>query len=210
MKKLFLLSLILMGCLISSAEEPERSDRCGRIGVSGTFDLNIPGAWSAKDKNSDMSYGGGLGAVYNYSWHSNWFVEGGITFGYDNISLGSLVGNSGEGIESWRISVPVSVGYAFPVNELMKLSPMAGVNYQRSLHSNLYGPRKAHDYDRHDIFRKDNFMVGVGVRLGFDEFAVDILGYFGVVGMFRDKSFADDQTIYDNSICVSAKYFFSL
>lgn len=53
-------------------------------------------------------------------------------------------------------------------------------------------------------------MIGVGVRLGFDEFAVDILGYFGVVGMFRDKSFADDQTIYDNSICVSAKYFFSL
>ena len=209
-------SILLLCALVLPAQnsQPESEKATMKLGVTASFDINIPSTdTSREDYGYDdvpLGYGGSAGAVLRFSWPRGWFVEPGARIGYDYTSLDPAeVGNPRVGVGQWRFAVPVTGGYIFDIDDNFGIGPVAGVELVYNFFSRSHGlPADCH-ITSSQLWRPLNFAVNAGFQIDMDHWAVTTQAHIGLLPIDKhDRGVISRSAPITAQVTVTAKYYF--
>lgn len=168
--------------------------------VMGAFDINMPMGASSYDNELKLDYGGGIGAAARINFHECWMLEPSILFSYDD----RRVVSGGEEVNFARMSVsmPLLAGYRFDLTDNMGLAPVGGVELSGCFSNHI--DHKSYSGDRFSLPRRFNVSLGIGAGIIHDELEVDIVGFLGLIPVFKGEK----ENMNDYKVRVMAKYYF--
>lgn len=170
-------------------------------GVQSSFDINMPGNWTSFSKSHiNMSYGGSVGGLMNFSWPSAWYVESGVSLNFDDLKLSEDAEWS-----RFSMSLPIVAGHKFDVMDRLIIAPLAGCELSCGLADHRF---KTHNDLPDGNYELNRFNVawGIGFEIFRDNFAIGVMSYLGLLEMSKPKY--RGSTYYDNKSKVSLKYYF--
>ena len=181
--------------------------RIVRWGIKPSFNLNIPGGWTSKDVT--ISYGGGIGAVCNISWPSNWYFEPGVSLDVDGMKLNTGDEIGGE-MRLTRCSVSTSLtgGYLFEIADRLNIAPLVGAELSYFFSNHASDVPDGLSVDMDDVWKPVNLSFGVGFDIVNDNVSVGIMGYFGLIDMKKRNCPVSSSDLFSNRVKVSVKYYF--
>ena len=210
------LALFLPSLLSLSAHTQESiptNDKSGigvEWGVTAAFDINIPGDWKSTDTSTEVNLGFGDQArgVVNLCWKQGWRFEAGLTAGYDRLEFSYLPEVKERiSLDRWSLNIPVTARYMFEATEEMKIGPVVGFNFSYFSPMMFRLIMILKNSVESKIWNRFNAAWGFGAGLQFDMYAVDIIGWFGMVDMIKKNHFNLSTPCYPNVVRISVKYF---
>lgn len=172
--------------------------------VMGAFDINMPMGVAKYGNDLKLDYGGGIGAAVRINLHQGWVLEPSVLFSYDDKRIAT--GDDGDDMSIWRMSVsmPLLAGYRFDLTDNMGLTPVGGAEFSCCFSNHI--DHKSYSGDRFSSPRRFNVSLGIGAGIIYDELEVDIVGFFGLIPVFKGRK----ENMNDYKVRVMAKYYFKM
>lgn len=211
MKKI-VLTLLAAGCVFGVSAQSRifnNPDNKGYLGVRASLDVTCPSKIKVTDKDDSMSIsqstfgsgaGFGVGVVYNFPLVANLYLEPGVGFYYNTMSikkdyldeeLDELgIEYKNRSVRQWGMRIPVNFGYHFDFADNFNLAiftgPVLNVGFSMDQYvkvkmgnlevkstGSLY---KAEDKDEDDRFNRCNLDWRVGVGANFNNYFIAVSG----------------------------------
>ncbi len=237
MRKLFLSLLAVAGVLSASAQGRifNNPDNKAYFGLRATLDVTSPGKFTVNDFDDHFSvsksvFGSGaglsVGGVYNIPIVANFYIEPGVSFYYNTMSIktndlddvleeledlgGELVSHS---VRQSGMRIPVAFGYHFDFTRDFNLAVYTGPVMNLGFSMDYYIKAKAHDIevkdagsmykaehpDRDDRYNRFNLDWRIGVGVNYKNFFGGLSGDIGATNAYKVAK--------DNKKYYSASYY---
>lgn len=236
MRKLF---VALMAMVMAIGVNAQGFD-VSRLGVRFSIDAARPGDLSVGDGYTKLSiYGPGagfsFGAVYKVDLTENLFLEPGLGFYYNTLSinkhyLGDMIEDmlddlgvgldykiTSRSVRRFGMRIPVLIGYTFPLKDDFSFRVYTGPMLDVGMSADMYYGMKVEGYDIHkayslygknrDLNRVDCYWnIGVGVTFA-DHYYLGLQADLGMCNMAR-KTGGMKPSLHENLVQLTFGYNF--
>lgn len=191
-------------------------------GVRVSSDITMPGKWKNQNGEKVKMYKNGwgiaAGAVYNYPFGKNFYIEPGVSLFYDSYEYDDITLSTGDNpltanpsVNKYGIRIPVVLGYRFVLLNRLDMSVFTGPEFSYAFSGklkvkdewNLGDDFPTDLFSKHGYRRTDcRWRVGIGIYPD-ERWMVSISGAFGLIDQYQN-----DISFHENMVTISLGYDF--
>ncbi len=207
MKRFLILIAVVLPMIARAQEMNDEKNLVMKWGVSASIGMDVYNASSQPGHSLNIGLGCSMGVHYRAQWRKGWFVEPGVTVGYDHYNLHpALREDPTLKLDRWHLGVPVMGGYRFRNG----LAPLIGVEYDWYFSTTTSGQEGTPRYSSSQLWKPSGVAAFAGLGFESDFGEVAMLFHSNVMrANKREHLITAERNIIPMQVTLTAKFFFS-